>query len=48
MNESEMLWWVENIWLKRSGQGSNPRSLLVLDSFTAHKTGNRFREKIQI
>ena len=48
MNESEMLWWVENIWSKRSRQGSNPRSLLVLDSFTAHKTvnvKNRFYEK---
>ena len=48
MNESEMLWWVENIWSKRSRRGSNPKSLLVLDSFTAHKTvniKNRFHEK---
>ncbi|CAI2195149.1 15526_t:CDS:1, partial [Funneliformis geosporum] len=27
MNEEEMIWWIENIW-----------SLLVLDSFSAHKT----------
>jgi hypothetical protein len=48
MNEGEMIWWVENIWTKRSQQGSNPRSLLVLDSFTAHKTNavkNRLYEK---
>jgi DDE superfamily endonuclease len=48
MNENEMLWWVENIWIKRTGRGNNPRSLLVLDSFSAHKTDavkQRFREK---
>ena len=48
MNESEMIWWVENIWTQRARRGINPRSLLVLDSFTAHITDsvkNRFREK---
>jgi hypothetical protein len=48
MNESEMIWWIENVWTRRAGRGANPRSLLVLDSFTAHKTTavkNRFREK---
>ena len=48
MNESEMTWWIENIWTKRASRGNNPRSLLVLDSFTAHKTDavkQRFREK---
>ena len=38
MNKEEMIWWTENIWSKRSQRGSNPRSLLVLDSFSAHKT----------
>jgi transposase-like protein len=48
MNENEMLWWVENVWTKRTNRGNNPRSLLVLDSFSAHKTDavkQRFREK---
>jgi DDE superfamily endonuclease len=48
MNEEEMVWWVKNIWTKRLRRGSNPKSLLVLDSFTAHKTNavkNRFHEK---
>src|SRR5256886_12471050 len=48
MNENEMLWWVENVWTKRANRGNNPRSLLVLDSFTAHKTEAvklRFYEK---
>lgn len=48
MNEEEMIWWTENIWTKRSRRGSNPKSLLVIDSFSAHKTDNvkkRFREK---
>jgi hypothetical protein len=48
MNEEEMIWWTENIWTKRSQRGSNPRSLLVLDSFSAHKTNTvkkRFHEK---
>jgi len=48
MNENEMLWWVENVWTKRANRGNNPRSLLVLDSFTAHKTEavkQRFYEK---
>ncbi|CAI2195596.1 19397_t:CDS:1, partial [Funneliformis geosporum] len=38
MNKEEMIWWIENIWSKRSQRGSNLRSLLVLDSFSAHKT----------
>jgi transposase-like protein len=48
MNENEMLWWVENIWTKCANRGNNPRSLLVLDSFSAHKTDavkQRFCEK---
>ncbi|CAI2195359.1 16371_t:CDS:1, partial [Funneliformis geosporum] len=38
MNEEEMIWLTENIWSKCSQRDSNPRSLLVLDSFSAHKT----------
>ena len=38
MNEDEMSWWVENVWTQRASQASNPRSLLVLDAFTAHRT----------
>lgn len=48
MNENEMIWWVENIWTKRANRGNNPKSLLVLDSFKAHKTDavkQRFHEK---
>ncbi|GES99374.1 pogo transposable element with KRAB domain [Rhizophagus clarus] len=48
MNESEMIWWIENIWTRRARRGVNLRSLLVLDSFTAHKTTtvkNQFCEK---
>ena len=48
MNKDEMGWWIENIWMQRARQGSNPRSLLVLDSFSAHKTDpikRRFRRK---
>lgn len=48
MDEKEMLWWMENVWHRRANLGSNPRSLLVLDSFSAHKTDpvkRRFREK---
>ena len=48
INENEMFWWVENVWTKRANRGNNPRSLLVLDSFTAHKTEavkQRFYEK---
>jgi transposase-like protein len=36
MNESEMLWWIENVWNLRLRTSVNPRSLLVLDSFSAH------------
>jgi len=48
MNEKEMFWWIENVWIQRARRGNNQRSLLVLDSFTAHKTDavkRRFREK---
>ena len=38
MNEDEMSWWVENVWTQRASRVSNPRSLLVLDTFTAHRT----------
>jgi len=38
MNEEEMIWWIENIWIKRSRKGSNPKSLLIIDSFSGHKT----------
>ncbi|CAI2201900.1 5379_t:CDS:1, partial [Funneliformis geosporum] len=38
MNENEMIWWVKNVWTKHANRGNNPRLLLVLDSFTAHKT----------
>jgi hypothetical protein len=48
MNESEMTWWIENVWTRRARQSNNPKSLLVLDSFAAHKTEvikRRFRGK---
>ncbi|GBC24993.1 pogo transposable element with KRAB domain [Rhizophagus irregularis DAOM 181602=DAOM 197198] len=38
MNESEMIWWIENVWTQHARRRANPRSLLILDSFTAHKT----------
>jgi hypothetical protein len=47
MNENEMLFWIENVWVKRA-RLSNPQSLLVLDSFSAHiveSVKRRFREK---
>ena len=47
MNEEEMIYWVENVWVKRAPR-SNPRSLLVLDSFKAHLVDpvkRRFDEK---
>ena len=43
-----MIWWVENIWTRHARRGSNPKSLLVLDSFTAYRTDvvkRRFYEK---
>jgi hypothetical protein len=46
-NEQEMLWWIENVWTQRNAL-SNPRSLLVLDSFRGHLVNsvkNRFNEK---
>ena len=33
-----MGWWVENVWRRRADRANNPRSLLILDSFSAHKT----------
>lgn len=48
MNEEEMIWWIENVWTKRASRGSNPKFLLVLDSFSAHRTDvvkKRFSEK---
>jgi hypothetical protein len=47
MNENEMLFWIKNVWVKRA-RLSNPQSLLVLDSFSAHiveSVKRRFREK---
>ena len=47
MNENEMLYWIENVWVKRA-RLSNPQSLLVLDSFSAHivdSVKRRFSEK---
>jgi hypothetical protein len=47
MNENEMLYWIENVWVKRA-TFSNPQSLLVLDSFSAHivdSVKHRFNEK---
>jgi hypothetical protein len=48
MNENEMTYWIEKVWTKRAARFSNPRSLLVLDSFSAHivdSVKNRFIEK---
>ena len=48
MNENEMSWWVKNVWIQYVRQGSNSKSLLVLDSFNAYKTDvikHRFYEK---
>src|SRR6266540_3810408 len=37
VNKKEIIWWINNIWSKRSSdQLSNPRSLFVLDSFCRH------------
>ncbi|CAI2184100.1 2269_t:CDS:2, partial [Funneliformis geosporum] len=36
VNEDEMIWWVENVWSRRTVDSSNPSSLLVLDSFCGH------------
>ena len=47
-NTEEMLFWVENIWNQRASLSSNPRSLLVLDSFVGHlvdSVKNRLQEK---
>ena len=46
VNEEEMIWWIENIWSKRSSdQLLNPRSLLVLDSFHGHLV-NSVKERL--
>lgn len=48
MDEKEMIWWMENVWRRRANLSSNPRSLLVLDSFSAHRTDpvkRHFKEK---
>ncbi|CAG8714548.1 7880_t:CDS:2, partial [Scutellospora calospora] len=48
MNSDEMIWWIENVWNKRSLLSVDPRSLLVLDSFRGHITDpvkTRFCEK---
>ena len=48
MNEQEMMYWIKKIWTKCAPRFSNPRSLLVLDSFSAHimdSVKRRFIEK---
>ncbi len=35
INENKMLYWIENVWVKYATL-SNPQSLLVLNSFSAH------------
>ena len=47
VNEQEMLWWIENVWTSRN-RFSNPRSMLVYDSFRGHLVNsvkNRLVEK---
>ncbi|CAG8608689.1 700_t:CDS:2 [Diversispora eburnea] len=47
MNEEEMLWWIENVWVSRN-PFNNTRSMLVLDSFRGHiedSVKNRLAEK---
>ena len=47
MNENEMLYWIENVWIKHITL-SNPQSLLVLDSFSAYivdSVKHHFNEK---
>ena len=49
VNENEMIWQAENIWPKRTvDASSNPRSLLVFDSFRGHLVDSvkqKFSEK---
>ena len=33
-----MGWWIENVWTQRARRINNPKSLLVLDAFSAHRT----------
>ncbi|CAI2199368.1 19583_t:CDS:2, partial [Funneliformis geosporum] len=35
VNEDKMIYWVENVWFRKTVDLSNPNSLLVLDSFRA-------------
>ncbi len=46
INEEKMIWWINNIWSKRSSdQLSNPKSLLILDSFREHLV-NSVKERL--
>jgi hypothetical protein len=48
VNEEEMIWWVENIWTKRTTDLLDSRSLIVLDSFRGHLVDSvkqKFTEK---
>ncbi len=46
INKEEMIWWINNIWSKRSfDQLSNLRSLLILNSFHEHLI-NSVKEKL--
>ena len=47
MNEQEMMYWIEKIWTKRTPRFSNPRSLLVLDSFSVHIMNSVKRQFIE-
>ncbi len=41
-----MIWWINNIWSKRSSdQLSNPKSLFVLDSFYGYLV-NSIKERL--
>ena len=47
MNEEEMLWWIENVWVSRN-PFNNSRSMLIMDSFRGHivnSVKNRLAEK---
>ena len=46
VNEEKMIWWINNIWFKKSSdQLSNPKSLLILDSFREHLV-NSVKERL--
>jgi len=38
MNESKMIQWLANVWDTREGALSKKKSILLLDSFEAHRT----------